>query len=125
VRDCCKKVIDGVAGDGGYILDAGAIIQNDAQIENVQAMTEAGREFGVYPGGESWEVCSLPPLQSAGYSAPDVPVLQGPKAGVCRAWEEKRKEIPKILGDEGLVRQVWEDLEGFAHTFIWHCLVSF
>jgi len=48
VRDCCKKVIDGVAGDGGYIMDASAIMQNDAQIENLKAMTEFTREYGVY-----------------------------------------------------------------------------
>ena len=34
VRDHCKKIIDGVARDGGYILDASAIIQNDAQVAN-------------------------------------------------------------------------------------------
>jgi hypothetical protein len=48
VREYCKKVIDGVAGDGGYIMDAGAIIQNDAKVENVRAMTEFTREYGVY-----------------------------------------------------------------------------
>lgn len=48
VRQCCKKVIDGVAGDGGYIMDASAIIQNDASIENIRAMTEFTREYGVY-----------------------------------------------------------------------------
>jgi hypothetical protein len=48
VRDYCKKVIDGVAGDGGYIMDAGAIVQNDAKIENIKAMTEFTREYGVY-----------------------------------------------------------------------------
>jgi uroporphyrinogen-III decarboxylase len=48
VRDCCKKVIDGVAGDGGYIMDASAIIQNDAKVENIKAMTEFTREYGVY-----------------------------------------------------------------------------
>jgi len=48
VRQRCKKVIDGVAGDGGYIMDASAIIQNDASIENVRAMTEFTREYGVY-----------------------------------------------------------------------------
>jgi uroporphyrinogen-III decarboxylase len=48
VRECCKKVIDGVAGDGGYIMDASAIIQNDASIENIRAMTEFTREYGVY-----------------------------------------------------------------------------
>jgi len=48
VRDYCKKVIDGVAGDGGYIMDASAIIQNDAKIENIKAMTDFTREYGGY-----------------------------------------------------------------------------
>ncbi len=48
VRDYCKKVIDGVARDGGYIMDASAIIQNDAKVENIKAMTDFTREYGVY-----------------------------------------------------------------------------
>ena len=48
VRDCCKKVIDAAAGDGGYIMDASAIVQNDAKIENIKAMTEFTREYGLY-----------------------------------------------------------------------------
>ena len=48
VRQYCKKVIDGVAGDGGYIMDASAIVQNDAKIENIKAMTEFTREYGAY-----------------------------------------------------------------------------
>lgn len=48
VRQCCKKIIDEVAHDGGYIMDASAIIQSDARIENVRAMTEFTREYGEY-----------------------------------------------------------------------------
>ena len=48
VRERCKKVIDGVARDGGYIMDASAIVQNDAKIENVKAMTDFTREYGTY-----------------------------------------------------------------------------
>jgi len=48
IRDYCKKVIDGVAGDGGYIMDASAIVQNDAKVENIKAMTDFTREYGVY-----------------------------------------------------------------------------
>lgn len=48
VRDFCKRVIDEVAMDGGYIMDAGAIMQNDTSIENVRVMTEFTREYGVY-----------------------------------------------------------------------------
>ena len=48
VRDYCKKVIDGVAREGGYIMDASAIVQDDAKVENIRAMTEFTREYGVY-----------------------------------------------------------------------------
>ena len=48
VRECCRTIIDGVARDGGYIMDAGAIVQNDAKVENIQAMTDFTREYGVY-----------------------------------------------------------------------------
>jgi hypothetical protein len=48
VRARCKKVIDDVARNGAYIMDASAIVQNDAKVENVRAMTDFTREYGVY-----------------------------------------------------------------------------
>jgi len=48
VRAECKRIIQTVAQDGGYIMDASAIVQNDAKIENIRAMTEATREYGQY-----------------------------------------------------------------------------
>jgi uroporphyrinogen-III decarboxylase len=48
VMDRCRKIIDGAARDGGYIMDASAIIQNDAKTENVKAMTDFTREYGTY-----------------------------------------------------------------------------
>ena len=48
VRDCCKKIIDGVGRDGGYIMDASAIMQDDTKAENLKAMTDFTREYGVY-----------------------------------------------------------------------------
>jgi hypothetical protein len=48
VRDYCKKVIDGVARDGGYIMDASAIMQNDTSTENLKTLTDFTREYGVY-----------------------------------------------------------------------------
>jgi uroporphyrinogen-III decarboxylase len=48
IRECCRKIIDGVARDGGYIMDASAIVQNDAKVENMKAMTDFTREYGVY-----------------------------------------------------------------------------
>ena len=48
VRDYCRKIIDGVARGGGYIMDASAIVQNDAKVENIRAMTDFTRDYGVY-----------------------------------------------------------------------------
>lgn len=47
------------------------------------------------------------------------------KPGVCIAWEQKLKELPKIPGDEELVRKVWEDIDALAYVYIWQCLLSF
>ncbi|MBI1388187.1 MAG: hypothetical protein GC154_07040 [bacterium] len=48
VKAYCKKLIDGLARDGGYIMDAGAIMQDDPRVENIRAMTEFTREYGTY-----------------------------------------------------------------------------
>jgi uroporphyrinogen-III decarboxylase len=47
VRTCCKKLIDYVGRDGGYILDSSAGL-DDAKTENVRAMFDFTREYGVY-----------------------------------------------------------------------------
>lgn len=53
-------------------------------------------------------------------------IVDGPKRpGVVIPWEEKRAELPEIGGDAELVRRVWEEVDEFAYTYVWHCLVSF
>jgi uroporphyrinogen-III decarboxylase len=48
VSDYCKKLIDEVAADGGFIMDAAGVVQWDAKEEKVRAMIETTREYGVY-----------------------------------------------------------------------------
>jgi len=48
VRAFCKRLIDEVARDGGYIADASAIMQNEISIENMRVMTDFIRDYGVY-----------------------------------------------------------------------------
>jgi uroporphyrinogen-III decarboxylase len=48
VKECCKKVIDTLGRNGGYIMDASAIMQDEPKVENVRAMTEFTRQYGVY-----------------------------------------------------------------------------
>lgn len=47
------------------------------------------------------------------------------KPGVCIPWEEKRKELPNITGDEELFKRIWEDNEALAYMYIWQVLLSF
>jgi len=124
VRDYCKKVIDGVAREGGYIMDASAIMQDDAKIENVRAMTDFTREYGAYNGA----AYSLSADESSGHEVPDPAnaIRLGRVApGVCVPWAQKRDELPGISGDEALVRRVWEDVDALGYLYIWQCLLSF
>jgi len=132
VRGFTRRVLREVARDGGYILDAGAIMQDDTSVENLRAMTEIGREEGGYSAGSYAPPTATPPCEGAasldsrrrvngmtGRPAPRV------KPGVCLPWEEKVKELPPITGDPDLVRKVWEDIEALGNTYIWQLLLSF
>jgi uroporphyrinogen-III decarboxylase len=126
VRDCCRRVIDGVAADGGYIMDASAIMQNDTNPENLRAMTDFTREYGVYSSGHSG---AAPLGHSGGPEAPafitKTPANPRAKPGVCVPWEEKAAEMPPITGDETIVREIWQSLDELGYTYIWQCLLSF
>ena len=48
VRDYCKKLIDVVGRGGGFIMDGAIGIPDEAKPENVKAMADFTREYGVY-----------------------------------------------------------------------------
>lgn len=48
VREYCRKLIDVVGKGGGLIVDGAAGIPDEARVENVKAMIEFTREYGVY-----------------------------------------------------------------------------
>jgi hypothetical protein len=130
VRAYVKKVIEGVAQDGGYILDASAIVQNDATVENVRAMTEAGREYGVYSRGHAEDSTKEPPPAPKPEDAKVGAYLKEPPAGkkqrgVCVPWEEERANLREDIGDEEVVRNTWEGIDGLGNMFIWQMLLSF
>lgn len=121
VRECCQKVMDAVAADGGYIMDAGAILQSDATVENVRALTDFTREYGVY--GSAASCPASVDLPGAGLAEARFPTLKV-RPGVCMPWEEKLKELPAIRSDEALVRRIWEEIDAFAYLYIWHLLLG-
>ena len=122
VREHCKKVIDGVAQDGGYIMDASAIMQNDTKVENLKALTDFTREYGVYSSQSAPPEAGKPGGDGYGMAGRLEPKI---KPGACKPWEERRKELPGVTGDEELVKTIWEGTDGLANMFIWQCLLSF
>lgn len=48
VSDHCKRLIDEVGRDGGFIIDASVGIPDEARYENVRAMFDTTRDYGVY-----------------------------------------------------------------------------
>jgi hypothetical protein len=121
VRAKCREMIELLGRDGGYIMDASAIIQNDATPENMMAMTEATREYGVYSSPSSAGV-NVAPL--GGEPVPGL-TERKPPAGVCFPFEEREKELPDIQGDRDLVKRIWEECDEAAHTYIWQVVLSF
>jgi uroporphyrinogen-III decarboxylase len=47
VKAYCKKLIDVVGKDGGYIMDASAAL-DDAKVENVKMLFEFTKDYGIY-----------------------------------------------------------------------------
>jgi hypothetical protein len=131
VRACVKSVIEGVAQDGGYILDASAIMQDDTGVENLMALMEAAREYGVYSDGQSGSAITAAEVSPDPLDGNDGPYglarLPDPRTqpGVCVPWETKKSERREITGDEELIRTVWEATDALGNMFIWQCLLSF
>ena len=118
----CRRLIETIGAEGGYIMDASAIMQNDATVENVRAMTNATLEYGRYrsPSSPSASVPAAPPA-----AMPEWVAGAKPRPGICFPFEEKLREMPPVLGDAALLRDVWDDIEGLAYLYIWHVLLSF
>jgi uroporphyrinogen-III decarboxylase len=132
VRAFCRRVLEEVAKDGGYILDAGAILQNDTSIENLRVMTQTAREYGRYSTGSYTAPVATPPCevpasvaarkQLAGLAGCPEPRV---RPGECFPWEERVKDLPEITGSPELIRQVWRDIDAFGSMYIWQLLLSF
>ena len=121
-------MIDGVARDGGYIMDASAIVQNDAKVENMQAMTDFAREYGVYSDGHSSAEAPCAKSNYRGTSRraacrprPGTPARPGP---LCRGTRSAN-ELGELSGSVPLLQNIWEGVDGLAYTYIWQLLLSF
>jgi hypothetical protein len=132
VRTLCKRVLTEVAANGGYIMDAGAIMQDDTSVENLRVLTQTTREYGAYPAG-TYRACVATPPCELPSSIADRQALEGMtgfvqpsvRPGVCFPWEERLKELPEITGSPELIQRIWEDIDVFGNMYIWQLLLSF
>jgi hypothetical protein len=132
VGEFCMRVIKEVAQDGGYIMDAGAIMQNDVNVENMRVMTQVCREHGVYSSGSYEAPTDIPPcdLSASVESRKKIKGMGGRetppvKPGVCFPWEQRVKDLPEITGDKAMIQKIWEDIDALGYMYIWQCLLSF
>ena len=123
VRACCRNLIETTGKDGGYIMDAGAIMQNDTTVENFRAMVDATRAYGVYRSPSS----PTPP-HNPSPAFPQLPSWiadRNPRPGTCFSWEEKSRELPPICGDEALFQAVWAASDEWAYLYPWYLVIAF
>jgi hypothetical protein len=127
VRALCKQIIEGVGRDGGYVMDASAIIQNDAKIENLRAMTDATLEHGVYSRGHTASLNSggpLPPTQDQSGGALSKRAERRPP-GSCIPWRDVLPQLPSISGDPQLCQEVWESVDSLGYMYAWWTVLAF
>ena len=119
VRAKVREVLEICAKEGAYIMDSSAIVQNDANIENMRAMTEATLEHGVYSQGRL--PAPLPPKPAP--QAIGRPTRTPP--GAVEPWERVKANWPEVTGNEPLVKRIWAQTDGLAYMYAWQVLVSF
>lgn len=111
IRDRVKLLCETVAKDGGFIINGGCGIPYDTKKENYQALIDAIMEYGTYDE-------KIKPVPKAALL--DEEQYQ-PK--MVTPWEAKSAELGGVLGDENLIRQPWEMLEGMGYTWIWQWIL--
>jgi hypothetical protein len=121
VRAACRKAIDMAARDGGYIMDASALIMDDARVENVKAMIDFTLDYGTYSQAGTALAPNLEEIKRAVRPQPKgIPLPeQKRKPGVCVPWDEKKTDLPEIQGDERTAQSAWEKVDSLGYAFLW------
>ena len=120
VRAACKQAIDTAGRDGGYIMDASALIMNDAEVENVQAMIDFTLDYGTYSqtGAAAPRLEELRPADRPPSDGMPV-VTQKRTPGTCVPWADKRAELPEFQAPEHPAKEAWERVDSLGYTFAW------
>jgi hypothetical protein len=113
-----KRLFNTLAPDGGYMLDATALMMQDIDIDNVRAAIDYTMEHGVYSRASA---ASARKREPQGNPAP-LPGGRRPP-GVCIPWEEESRAYRRLSGDVALVKRSWEETDAWAYNYIWTTLL--
>ena len=113
-------MIDLAAREGGYIMDASALIMDDAKVENVRAMIDFTLDYGTYSQSETPapELERMKKVQRPAPKGIRAPQQKRP-LGVCVPWSQMKVDLPPITGREELARGVWEKVDRLGYSFCW------
>jgi len=118
VRAAMKKLFAHVKGDGGYILDASALMLSDVRPENLKAAVEYTLEHGVYSQGHAAREMASPD------KAPVIPENPGALAPhEMIRWEEESRGYRRLEGDVPMVRAAWEAANRAVYNYLWTTLL--
>jgi hypothetical protein len=107
IRSRVKELCETVGKEGGLILNGGCAIPYYTKPENFRAYIDATLEFGRYSDTIKPKL-KKPPTPSVGKRT-------SPR--MITPWEVKVKELGGVMGDEMLIKGVWEMLE--LRAFCW------
>jgi hypothetical protein len=111
VRRHMKELFEIMKPDGGYILDATAMMLHDIKPKNLEVAVEYTLEHGVYSQGHAGQI--------RGTSNPRI-IPQGKRIpNTVRPWEEESKNYRCLSGDLGLVKDKWEANDTAAYNYLW------
>ncbi len=114
VRTSMAQLFDALAQDGGYILDASALMLSDVKPENVKAAAEYTLEHGVYSQSSRIE-----PRKRASFDVPPIENTTHRPPNVCRSWEDESLSYKNLSHDTDLVKASWQSVDTAAYNFAW------
>ncbi len=111
VRDHMKRLFEIMKPDGGYILDATALMMHDVKPENLEAAVAYTLEHGVYSQGHA--------APERGTCAPRNIAPGKRPPNVVRSWEVERASYRNLCGDVELVKSKWQACDAAAYNYLW------
>lgn len=117
VQKRCRFILENVASECGYIMDASMLIMDDAKAENVKAMVDYTLEHGVFSTSSAYGPKT--PQDAPGKPSGHVMAPGKRPPGVCVPWDEFIRDVKSVQGNVDIMKKAWEGVDALGYTFLW------